>query len=338
MINFSEIQQDIMKDKIRWGIVGLGNIAQKFVNDLKLVPDGDLVAVASRDIKKAERFRELNDAKLAFGSYEELFSCDEVDVVYIATPHTSHAEWSIKAMNAGCNVLCEKPMGVNSSEVEAMISAARKNDVFLMEALWSRFNPAIRKVKELIDSGLIGEVSYLNADFAFYALDRNPEGRLLNPLLAGGSLLDIGIYPIFLAYLVLGYPEKILASSKKHNTGVDIQTSLIFEYSNAQALLYSGLCSNSEMKAEISGTKGNIYLPPRWHEAQGYSIEKNNEIENIELSTRGKGYEYEIEEVHKCLNNGQKESSLWSLKHSTDLIRIMDEIRKQTEVVFPFEQ
>lgn len=327
-----------MKEKIRWGIVGLGNIAQKFADDLKLVPDGVLTAVASRDIEKAKRFGKLNNAKYAFGSYQELFSCSEVDVVYIATPHTSHAELSIMAMNEGRNVLCEKPMGINGGEVERMIASARKNKAFLMEALWSRFNPSIRKVKDLVDEGIIGEVGYLNADFAFYALDRDENGRLLNPALAGGSLLDIGIYPIFLAYLILGYPEKILASSKIYKTGVDIQTSMIFEYSNAQAILYSGLTSNSEMKAEISGSEGTVYLAPRWHEAQEYSVEKNNKVEKVQLPTRGKGYEYEIEEVHQCLRKGKSESDSWSLKHTSDLIRIMDDIRKQTGVVFPFEK
>ena len=327
-----------MKEKIRWGIVGLGNIAQKFADDLKLVPDGVLTAVASRDIEKAKRFGKLNNAKYAFGSYQELFNCSEVDVVYIATPHTSHAELSIMAMNEGRNVLCEKPMGINSGEVERMIASARKNKAFLMEALWSRFNPSIRKVKDLVDEGIIGGVGYLHADFAFYALDRDENGRLLNPALAGGSLLDIGIYPIFLAYLILGYPEKILASSKIYKTGVDIQTSMIFEYSNAQAILYSGLTSNSEMKAEISGSEGTVYLAPRWHEAQEYSVEKNNKVEKVQLPTRGKGYEYEIEEVHQCLRKGKSESDSWSLKHSSDLIRIMDDIRKQTGVVFPFEK
>lgn len=327
-----------MKEKIRWGIVGLGNIAQKFVDDLKLLADGELIAVASRDLEKAKNFGALNNAKYAFGSYQELFNCKEVDVVYIATPHTSHAELSIKAMKQGRNVLCEKPMGINKDEVEKMIAIARENKVFLMEALWSRFNPSIRKVKDLLDDGIIGDIAYIHADFAFYALDRDENGRLLNPALAGGSLLDIGIYPIFLAYLILGYPEKILATSKIYKTGVDIQTSMIFEYPNAQAILYSGLTSDSEMKAQISGSEGTVYLAPRWHETQEFSIEKKDELEKFQLPKKGKGYEYEIEEVHRCLKNGALESDLWSLNHTFDLIRIMDDIREQTGVVFPFEK
>ena len=338
MINFNKIQQLDMREKIRWGIVGLGNIAQKFADDLKLLTEAELIAVASRDIEKARNFGTLNNAKYAFGSYQELFDCEDVDVVYIATPHTSHAALSIEAMKQGRNVLCEKPMGINRGEVEQMITVARENKVFLMEALWSRFNPSIRKVKDLLDDGLIGDIAYIHADFAFFALDRDENGRLLNPALAGGSLLDIGIYPIFLAYLILGYPEKILATSKIYKTGVDIQTSMIFEYANAQAILYSGLTSDSEMKAQISGSDGTVYLAPRWHEAEEYSIEKNGQVEKVRLPKKGKGYEYEIEEVHRCLKNGALESNYWSLKNTTDLISIMDDIRNQTGVVFPFEK
>ncbi|MGB5169901.1 MAG: Gfo/Idh/MocA family oxidoreductase [Eudoraea sp.] len=326
-----------MDKNIGWGIIGLGNIAQKFADCLKLVSDAELIGVASRNEEKAVDFGIKNDSKYSFGSYEELFNCEEVQVIYIATPHTAHTTWAIKAMKAGKSVLCEKPMGVNRGQVEQMINEARKNNVFLMEALWSRFNPAIAEVKKKIDAGDIGEVGYLHADFAFYALDRPEEGRLLNPELAGGSLLDIGIYPIFLAYLILENPEKIKSAAKFHKTGVEIQISLLFEYQRAMALLYSGLNSSSEMKAQISGTKGSIYLNPRWHETQGYTLEKNGKQEVFSLPLLGKGYEYEIMEVNACLKEEKKESELWSLKNSLDLIVIMDEIRRQCSIKFPFE-
>jgi predicted dehydrogenase len=219
-----------MSQKVRWGIIGLGGIAHKFANDLNLVESAEITAVASRNLYKAKEFGKQYRSKLAFGSYEELFQCQEVDVIYIATPHTLHKEWSIKAMNQGKHVLCEKPMGMSRADIKEMVSVAKSNKVFLMEALWSRFNPTIKKVKELVDKGEIGELGYLHADFAFYALDRSEEGRVLNPNLGGGSLLDIGIYPIFIAYLLLGKPDKIQSSSKFYKTGVEIQTSLIFDY------------------------------------------------------------------------------------------------------------
>jgi predicted dehydrogenase len=326
-----------MGKTIGWGIVGLGNIAHSFAKDLALVPDGRLVAVASRNAEKAVEFGGQYGSNQCFGSYKELFENKEVDVVYIATPHTFHEELSIIAMNMGKNVLCEKPLGVNATQVKTMIAAANRNNVFLMEALWSRFNPAIQKVKQLISEGAIGKVGYLQADFAFPGLERSEEGRILNPALAGGSLLDIGIYPIFLAYLILGKPEKIRAASNFYKTGVEIQTSMIFEYSSAQAILYSGLTSKSEMRAEISGHTGTICLEPRWHETQAYSLTRDGDTQHFKITKTGKGYAHEIKEVHSCLRGGQKESELWSHANSLELIGIMDEIRDLTGISFPFE-
>lgn len=320
-----------------WGIIGAGNIAHSFSKDLRLVEQGRLMAVASRSLEKAKAFAKEYNAPLAFGSYEELFKCEEVDVIYIATPHMNHAELSIAAMQAGKHVLCEKPAGVNKNEVLKMVKAAKEHHVFFMEALWSRFNPTIIKVKELIENGTIGNVGYLHADFAFNAMGRDEDGRLLNPHLAGGSLLDIGIYPIFLSYLILGIPKDIKASVNFYKTGVEVQTSMIFDYGNAQAILYSGLTSDSEMKAQIAGSKGSIFIHPRWHEATGYTLEKDGEQSVNEIGKLGKGYTYEIEEVQKCLSDKKLESTLWSHQNSLDLIALMDTVREQTGIVFPFE-
>jgi predicted dehydrogenase len=329
--------QQKTKSMIKWGIVGAGNIAHSFSKDLALVNGGILTSVASRDVTKARSFADEYGAPNSYGSYQELFNSKTVDVIYIATPHTSHAELSIAAMKAGNNVLCEKPLGVNNKQVQEMIKVAKENNVFLMEALWTRFNPTIKKVKALVDQGTIGQVGYLHADFAFYGLDRDEKGRLLNPELAGGSLLDIGIYPIFLSYLLLGIPKEIQAAANFYKTGIEVQTSMIFNYENAQAVLYSGLHSNSEKKAEIAGSKGSIYLHPRWHETSGYTIEKEGEVEVNEVGKLGRGYTYEIDEVQKCLNLGKKESVLWSHQNSLDLIELMDTVRHKTGIVFPFE-
>jgi predicted dehydrogenase len=279
-----------MEKTIRWGILGLGKIAHSFTKDLLLVEGAKLAAVASRSADKAATFAKEYNVPLALGSYEALFESDAVDVIYIATPHTSHAEWSIKAMEHGKHVLCEKPLGVNAAEVRQMVECANKNGVFLMEALWSRFNPSIKAVKKLVDSGQIGELRYLHATFGFYALDKDPAGRLLNPDLAGGSILDIGIYPVFLAYLMLGKPVSIQSRAIILDSGVEVQTAMLLDYPNAQALLYSGLSSKTGMKAELAGTTGNIFLHPRWHEAQAYSVEKDGEVEEFKLPTLGKGY------------------------------------------------
>jgi predicted dehydrogenase len=168
-------------------------------------------------------------------------------------------------------------------------------------------------------------------------LDRDEKGRLLTPDLAGGSLLDIGIYPIFLSYLMLGMPINMTAKVHFHDTGVEKQCSMIFEYPNAHAMLYSGLTSNSEMKSEISGSKGSIFINPRWHEAISYTLVKDDESKIVELPKIGKGYAHEIEEVHTCLQAGNLESDLWSHQNSLDLISMMDSIRNKTDIKFPFE-
>ncbi len=326
-----------MEEKLRWGILGPGKIAHSFAKDLQLVSGNELVAVASRSLEKAVDFGRQYNTKFAFGSYDELFNCSSVDVIYIATPHMAHASQSIRAMDHGKHVLCEKPLGVNTFEVEQMIAASAKNGVFLMEALWSRFNPSIRMVKSLIESGTIGELRYLHATFGFYGLDKEPAGRLLNPHLAGGSLLDIGIYPVFLAYLMMGKPERIFSASKVIKNGVEIQTAMILDYPDCQALLYSGLSSKTEMKAELAGTRGNLILQPRWHETQAYTLEQDGHSETHDLPTLGKGYSHEIIEVHECLKAGKRESEMWSHQNSLDLIGLLDEIRSQNAVVFPFE-
>ncbi len=326
---------------LKWGIIGLGKIAHAFVKDLLLVEDVEISAVASRSIEKAKSFANEYNAPKAYGSYTELFQDSEVDVVYIATPHDSHANLSIEALNAGKHVLCEKPLAVNEQQVQAIIDAAKANGVFMMEAFWSRFNPTILAVLEDIKSGKIGEVNYVNVDFTFYRED-DVNSRMLNMELAGGSLLDMGVYPCFLAYMTMGIPDEILASARFHETGADLQTSAIFKYKHGFANVMSGFVSQSDMCAKIYGTKGRILIPWIWHEAQGYyRIEGNKGMENdktfFDLPTKGKGFTYEIEETKKCIQNGQLQSKLWSHQNSLDLIRITDRIRKQTGLKYPFE-
>ncbi|WP_136465331.1 Gfo/Idh/MocA family protein [Flagellimonas onchidii] len=326
-----------MEREIRWGIIGPGNIARKFTSDLQMVDNAKIAAVASRNLERAKSFASDYHIENIFDSYDHLFTSDTVDVVYIATPHNFHKDLAIRAMKNGKHVLCEKPLGINKKEVEEIIQASRENNVFMMEGLWSRFNPSIHKIKELVDSKEIGEVTYINADFAFYGLDRSEDSRVLNLDLASGSLLDIGIYPIFLAYLFLGMPDEIHASSNFHSNGTEIQTSMIFQYPNAQAILYSGLTSDSKMEAKISGTKGEVVIPTRWHEADGYSLIKQKEIQKFELPRKGNGFVHEILEVHKCLVSNKLKSNLWSHKNSLELVELMDIIRNKTGIKFPFE-
>lgn len=327
-----------MSETVRWGILGLGNIARKFALDLSFVSEARLTAIASRDIDKAKAFSTTipQEPDHIFGEYEALFTCDEVDVIYIATPHHAHMKWSMAAMAHGKHVLCEKPLGVNAGQVETMTQAAERNGVFLMEGLWSRFNPSIEHVKHQVETGHLGAIKYLRADFAFNAMDRDLGSRVWNPELAGGSLLDIGIYPIFLAYLLLGMPDTIVADGHFHQTGVDEQVAMLFTYPNAHAQLFCSFCTTSEMRAEIACEKGSMLLHPRWHETDGFHLVSNGDSEYTE-PTMGKGYTYEIQAVHHALQEGWLQHPSWSWKHSLELTGLMDTVREKIGLKYPFE-
>ncbi|TXN38274.1 Gfo/Idh/MocA family oxidoreductase [Flagellimonas hymeniacidonis] len=326
-----------MEKKIRWGIVGLGRIAKLFAEDLQLVKDAELVAVASNSIDRARNFAENFGVQNYYNNYENLFKDNLVDIVYVATLHHTHAEVSITAMNYGKHVLCEKPVAVSAKETQKMINASKVNKVFFMEAFWTRFNPSILKIKELIDSGEIGRLKYVNAEFTFYKLNDDPSSRSLNVNLAGGSLLDMGVYPIFLSYLMLGVPQELVAKSKFFDTGAEIQTAMIFDYPEAQAILYSGFANNTEMKAKICGEEGEILIHPIWHETQGFTMVKNGWKKTYDLPTIGKGFTYEILETHKCICSGEIESKIWSQNDSISLMEVVDSVRKLAGIEFPFE-
>ena len=327
------------RKKVRWGIVGLGKISNDFTEDLMLVDSAVLQAVASRSSAKAENFARRFNAHSSYGSYQELFEDPEVDILYIGTPHDSHANLTIAALSHGKHVLCEKPIAVNKLQVQQMIEAARENGVFLMEALWSRFNPTIQQVYSDVQEGLLGEVNYVNADFCFYS-DKPDDSRLFNPDLAGGALLDVGIYPIFLSYLIFGMPEKIETSARFYHTGVDLHTSAILTFKNGIANVAGSFGSHCEMTATICGTGGTIIINPRWHRAESYAFLKAGEKEAtkaISHPLKGHGFTYEIEECNKCIFDGLKESPSWTLQNSLDLITILDQIREQIGLKYPFE-
>ena len=215
-----------MDKKIKWGIIGLGKIAHKFAQDLLLVPECELEAVASRSLTKSKTFAATYNANKCYGSYEKLLQDSNADIVYIATPNNTHESITILALQHKKAVLCEKPFAINKTQVLEMIRTSKKHGVFLMEAMWSRFIPAIRKIKNDIDSGKLGEIKYINADFSFNA-DPSIQ-RVYDKELGGGSLLDIGIYPIFLAYFLAGMPTKISADAHYFQSGADSQLGMIF--------------------------------------------------------------------------------------------------------------
>ncbi len=322
--------------KIKWGIIGLGNIAHQFAKDLMLIDDAELAAVASRNHEKSKEFAKQYNCQKAYSSYEAIINDPEIDILYIATPHSSHAALTIKALQHNKHVLCEKPIALNYNDALQMINASKANNNFFMEAFWTRFNPSFREAFSKIKNGEIGEVKYINADFAFFT--DNIEGvgdRKTDINLGGGSLLDIGVYPLFLCYVILGIPMEILAKSNFHQTGADLQTSMILHYKNAQAILHCSFVSNSNIKATINGTKGRINLNTLWYQAQSYTVTIGEQEQEILLPTKGKGFTYEIEECHHCIKNDRIESALWSHQNSLDLITIVDQVRHQIGLEYP---
>lgn len=320
--------------KIKWGIVGLGNIAAQFAADLLLVENAALTAVASRDISKAEQFAEKFGALRMYNSYDLIFQDKEVDIIYIATPHNSHATLSINALENGKHVLCEKPMALSYEDSLRMIEASKKNNKFFMEAFWTRFIPSIQDIVQKVNSGILGEVNYIKADFAFHGSETENK-RLFDKELGGGALFDIGVYPLFLSYILLGNPKEIIAKAIKHKKDIDLQTSMILQYESAQSVLHASIVSESDMKASISGTNGRIELNSPWFVADGYSLFINEEIEAaFTLPTLGKGYSHEIIECHNCIRNNQIESEFWSHQNSLDLSKIVEEIKSQIKLSF----
>jgi len=315
------------KKIFNWGVLGPGNIAHKFVQDLLTLPNARLHAVASRSLERAQNFASQYNATHTYGSYEELVNCPELDVVYIATPHSGHCEYTLMFLNNKIPVLCEKPMGINQLEVQQMITTARDQQTYLMEALWTRFLPAFQKAINLVNQGRIGEVLTLKADFGFKATF-DPKSRLFDPVLAGGALLDIGIYPVFLASVILGNPDRVKAIAHKGSTGVDEVNAMLLEYpAGKMAILSSTILHDSPTVAEIYGTRGKIVIPRRWHEAKTLTVtDENGEEESFVFDYPQYGFQMEAAAVMEDLTNNKQENDLWSLDNTLNLSILLDQI------------
>lgn len=318
-----------MSQKVRWGIIGLGKIAHKFAADLQLSDTAMLHGVASRSMEKAIAFAKRYKAQKAYNSYEALAQDPEIDVIYIATPHVFHFENTMLCLKQNKAVLCEKPLGVNSTQVQTMIAEAQARNVFLMEAIWTRFMPSYQKVLKLLQEETIGEIISIRADFGFLG-EPNPESRLFNKKLGGGSLLDIGIYPIFLSLLVLGMPSEIKTMARMTPTEVDSFCAMLFDYENgAKAILESTFEVDTPTEGYIFGSKGSIKLHRRFHHANTITLFKDDVETVFELPHSGNGYIHEIEDVNGCIRNGETENSKLPLAFSAQLMTIIDRVKAQ---------
>lgn len=317
--------------QLNWGIVGLGKMARIFAEDLVQVETAQLYAVASRTQNKATEFANDFGAEKAFASYEELMQDEKVDVVYIATPHVFHFELAMQCLRAKKHVLCEKPMCMNLLQTKELIAEAKAQNRFLMEAIWTRFMPTTKKLLELLNENRIGKLISVEADFGFKP-KMNLESRLFKKSLGGGSLLDIGIYPVFLSLLCFGKPSKINAMARKTTTGVDYSCYMLFDYvTEEKAILQSTFENQTPCEAELFGTKGSIRLHSRFHQSEKLEIldEHRNTVEIFELPYQGNGYIHEIEEVNFCIQKGKMESNLLSHQFSLDLVQILDDVKMQ---------
>ena len=322
---------------MRWGIVSTGGIAEQFTRDVLRLPDHEVVAVASRSLDKANLFADKFAIKNRYGSYGEMFKDAEVDGVYVATHHPLHARDTIDALNAGKPVLCEKPFAMSLEETQAMVDAAKKNNLLLMEAMWARYLPHMIRIREIIKSGVLGEIISVRADHGqWFNLD--PEFRLFKAELGGGALFDLGIYPISFASMVLGTPERVTARSTKAFTGVDGQTSIILEYkSGAQAILNATNLAATPNRALIVGRDARIEIDRTFYTPTTFRVinHKDEIIDGWDKRYSGHGLREEAIEFARCLKAGEKESPMLPLAETIAIMGTIDEVKKQIGLEFP---
>ena len=328
----------IMTDKIRWGILGTGRIARAFATGLQEVDDAELFAIGSRSRSTSEKFADEFQVPRKYASYDELTRDDSIDVVYIATPHSLHKDNIIMCLEAGKAVLCEKPFTINAAEAEVVIKLARSKKLFLMEAMWTRYIPAIVKLRVLLTDNLIGDVQVMLCGGAFMP-DFDPDFYLFNKDLGGGVLLDAGVYLVSMASMIFGTPEKILATACIGKSGVDEHDACLLQYDNgAIANLYVSLRAKSSPDLTLMGDKGKIYVHPPIFCPGKLTISiygKDEEI--VELPFSSNGYQFEVMEVNRCLREGLTESDTMPLDETRNIMLTMDEIREQINLRYPME-
>ena len=327
----------ITSDTIRWGILGPGSIAHQFAEGLKSVGGAKLQAVGSRSQEKADAFADKFSVPTRHASYEALAADPNIDAVYISTPHPQHRENALLCIAHGKAVLCEKPFTVNAKEAGEVIAEARAADVFVMEAMWSRFFPAMAHVRTLIKEGAIGEARMLQADFGFRA-GVDPSSRLFNLAQAGGGLLDVGVYPVSLASMLFGTPTEITGVAQMGETGVDEQAAISLKYAGGQvAALTTGIRINTPQSAAILGTDGSIMLHAPWWKASTMTVSANGKSEEVTIPYEGQGMNYEAQEVGDCLRAGRSESAILPLDETLAVMQTLDTLRAGWGLKYPME-
>ncbi len=328
-----------MSERFRWGIMGTGSIARQFAKGLGALEDAELAAVGSRKVETAEAFGETFGVARRHGSYEALAADDGLDAIYVATPHPMHKDNSILCLQAGKAVLCEKPFAVNRGEAEAVISVARAEGRFIMEAMWTRFLPTLVQVREWLAAGVIGAPRMVQADFGFRA-SYDEDSRILDPALAGGGLLDVGVYAVSFAAMVFGCaPERIATLANLGPTGVDEEAGMVLGYpGGGMAVLSAAVRTETPQEARIMGSEGSIHLPaPFWRGSKAVLQRSEGKAETHKLPYKGNGYNREAAEVAARVRAGALESPVMPWAETLSIMETMDRIRAQWGLKYPME-
>ena len=326
-----------MPDKVRWAILGAGKIGHSFAQDFTVVKNAELVAVAASDKSRAETFAKEYNLPLAY-SYNELYDSNDVDAVYVATTHNFHYEQCIQCLKHGKNVLCEKPVTLNDKQFKELARLSQEKKVFLMEAMWTYFLPPVLKAKQWLQEGRIGNLKVVEAVFGF-PMEKNFTGRMYNIELAGGALLDLGVYPVaFSQYFTNKKPDSITASGVLTATGVDERTGMILQFGDTTASLFCSMVNIMANKAMLYGEKGYIEIP-EFFKAASVSLydDHHNLLEKFEDERTTKGYNYEIQHANDAILQGKTESEIMPHSKSDEIQEIMTEVRRQIGLVYPSE-
>lgn len=323
----------------RWGILGTGNIAHLFASDLALLPDAELVAVGSRAQARADAFGNRFDVPRRYDAYEDLVADSELDLIYVATPHTYHAEHAAMALEAGTPVLCEKPLAVNVNEAANLIETARRRDLFLMEAMWSRFLPVMDDVRRLVtERDALGDVEVAQADIGLVQ-EFDPDHRLFDPSLGGGALLDLGVYPIAFAFDLFGRPDEVLSSALVGETGVDEQCAAIFRYDDGpQFIWHASVRADAGRTCVLAGPGGRLRGRRAWWKGAPFELTRADGTTDTWMRPyEGNGYQFEAAHVMRCLRDGRGESPVMPLDESRAILDVTDDLRGEWGVQYPGE-
>ncbi|GAB4574869.1 MAG: Gfo/Idh/MocA family oxidoreductase [Anaerolineae bacterium] len=325
-------------ERFRWGILATGNISTSMAAALQAMPEAEMIAVGSRSQASADAFGEKWGIPHRYASYEAVAADPEVDVIYIGTPHSHHYENMLMCLEAGKHVLCEKAFTLNARQAQECIDLARRKGLFLMEAMWMRFIPAIAQVRDWVAANQIGDVRLISADFCF-PLAYDPAHRLYDPALGGGALLDLGIYPISFTTMLLGLPDQMTGHAHLSPTGVDEMDTFTFVYdSGASAQLSCSMRLAKPQEAIVAGTEGYIRVHEPFFRPDRLTLAiAGQEPQTVTRPFSGNGYAHEVAEVHACLRTGRTESAIMPLDETLALMRLMDDLRADWGVRYPGE-